>query len=552
MSSFPKVSIIIPIYNVEKYIRQCLDSVVNQTYKNIEIICVNDCTPDKSFEIVKEYAANDDRFVLIEQEKNQGLGVARNTALNIAAGKYVLFVDSDDWIDKNLITKCYEYIKQQDYNFIEFSSTTTDENGNILKKMPSFLDNHEGESYINNPEYIFFDFCAVWNKFYSLDFIKKNNILNSTARICEDFVFTVKTKILSQNHLIIDDILYFYRQQNNSITHTKTVKTLHIFKAIEDVIDSFKAMNVYEKYINCYQNFLVIVLASVFKNLVPNVQQHIFKSLTRQYLAEEKYSFFLKEIYKKKKKSFIEKLFSVTNSIDKKHKIILILGIKIKIKRKNNNHIFLVENGIKREVTKIKGIQFHFEGNNATVEIGANPCPKFEHVQIFCREGALVEIKSSQYYIRNTILYIIADNSKLFIDKNFSCEGMIICNCNESNLSVKIGKDCMFSYGITIRPNDGHSIYDNNTNIILNKPDINSVVIGNHVWVGLNSTILKNTKISDNSIVGAGTIVNKKFEDENVIIAGVPAKIIKKNVNWNRYDTEQFEYIKDLRSVTDE
>ena len=149
-------------------------------------------------------------------------------------------------------------------------------------------------------------------------------------------------------------------------------------------------------------------------------------------------------------------------------------------------------------------------------------------------------------------MYIKADNSKLFIDKNFSCEGMIICNGEESNLSVKIGKDCMFSSGIIIRPNDGHSIYDLNTNMILNKPDTNSIEIGNHVWVGLNSTILKNTKISDNSIVGAGTIINKKFEDENVIIAGVPAKIIKKNVNWNRYDTEQFEYIKDLRGVTNE
>ena len=94
-----KVSIIMPIYNVEKYIKQSLDSVVNQTLKDIEIICVNDCTPDKSFEIVKEYAVRDSRFVLIENETNQGQGVARNRALDIATGEYIMFLDPDDWYE---------------------------------------------------------------------------------------------------------------------------------------------------------------------------------------------------------------------------------------------------------------------------------------------------------------------------------------------------------------------------------------------------------------------------------------------------------------------
>ena len=91
----PKISVIIPIYNVEKYLRQCLDSVVNQTIKDIEIICINDGSTDNSQAILNEYAKKDERFVVINQV-NQGLSVARNNGLNSATGKYVAFIDSDD------------------------------------------------------------------------------------------------------------------------------------------------------------------------------------------------------------------------------------------------------------------------------------------------------------------------------------------------------------------------------------------------------------------------------------------------------------------------
>lgn len=100
-----KVSIIIPIYNVEQYLAQCLDSVINQTYKNIEIICVNDCSLDNSFRILDEYSKNDKRIKIINRENNGGLSAARNTGLDNASGKYIYFLDSDDWIDLDYIEK---------------------------------------------------------------------------------------------------------------------------------------------------------------------------------------------------------------------------------------------------------------------------------------------------------------------------------------------------------------------------------------------------------------------------------------------------------------
>ena len=95
-----KVSVVIPVYNVEKYLRRCLDSLVNQTYKNLEFICVNDGSTDNSLEILKEYAAKDSRFIIINQ-KNQGVALARNNGLNVASGDYLSFVDPDDWVGLN-------------------------------------------------------------------------------------------------------------------------------------------------------------------------------------------------------------------------------------------------------------------------------------------------------------------------------------------------------------------------------------------------------------------------------------------------------------------
>ena len=113
-----KVSIIVPVYNVEKYISRCLNSLINQTLDDIEIICVNDCSTDNSFETVKEYAVKDSRFVLIEHEINQGLGSARNSGIGIASGKYIIFIDSDDYIDTDYCEKLYNTAKKYDADIV--------------------------------------------------------------------------------------------------------------------------------------------------------------------------------------------------------------------------------------------------------------------------------------------------------------------------------------------------------------------------------------------------------------------------------------------------
>ena len=115
----PEVSIIIPVYNVEKYIRQALDSVVNQTFKDIEIICVDDCTPDRSFEIVREYAAKDTRIKLLSLSENSGGGTARNRALETASGRYVMFLDPDDWFAQDSVNMSYAQGSERSEEYVE-------------------------------------------------------------------------------------------------------------------------------------------------------------------------------------------------------------------------------------------------------------------------------------------------------------------------------------------------------------------------------------------------------------------------------------------------
>lgn len=109
----PKISVIIPIYNVERYLGRCLDSVCSQTFNDIEIICVNDCSPDNSAQILQEYAERDKRIKIVNREKNGGLSAARNTGFSVAAAEYIYFLDSDDWIELDFLEKMYFAITSQ-------------------------------------------------------------------------------------------------------------------------------------------------------------------------------------------------------------------------------------------------------------------------------------------------------------------------------------------------------------------------------------------------------------------------------------------------------
>lgn len=220
-----KVSVIIPVYKVEKYLKRCLESVVNQTYKNIEIILVNDGSPDKCGEICDAYARIDSRIKVIHKE-NGGLSSARNAALDIVSGEYIMFVDSDDWISEDSLEQLYEYI-DADYDIINFKLSFVKENSKELVEMHNDIkDGYECDllTYIDKlflGELNFF----ICNKLYKKDLF--NEVRFPDGRNYEDLATIYKLYFKAKKIIVTDHTLYYYWLGNsNSITSNSTVKNM--------------------------------------------------------------------------------------------------------------------------------------------------------------------------------------------------------------------------------------------------------------------------------------------------------------------------------------
>lgn len=203
--SFPKVSIIIPIFNPGEYFKKCLDSVVNQTLKEIEIICIDDGSDDGSLDILESYAKNDSRFNILHQQ-NSGAGAARNKGIENSNGEFILFLDSDDWIENDICEKLYNHASNLDVDLVLFDVIWYFKNSN---EMISYFEenefNEDYKTFVFNQDFIRNKIMepslgVIWSKFYKSSFIKQNNIKFSTYKIYNDVVFHFKT-ILSANKI---------------------------------------------------------------------------------------------------------------------------------------------------------------------------------------------------------------------------------------------------------------------------------------------------------------------------------------------------------------
>lgn len=223
----PKVSVIIPVYNVEKYLAECLDSVINQTEKDIEIICIDDCSTDSSLNILQEYAKNDNRIVILQNEQNSGQSVARNKGLEIAKGEYVLFVDSDDFIEPNLLEIALKYVNDVDIVCFDYREYNPD-------KLGSFTHNYTFDNRLYSGEEYFFEATKTYsiivitcNKLYRKNFLLENNIRFVPGLLYEDFLFYFYCVLKAKNIRCIDDKLYIYRIRPES-TMTKKLNPKNV------------------------------------------------------------------------------------------------------------------------------------------------------------------------------------------------------------------------------------------------------------------------------------------------------------------------------------
>lgn len=229
----PKVSIVVPIYNVEKYLNRCLNSLLNQTLKEIEIILVDDGSPDNCSILCDEFAKSDKRIKVIHKE-NEGLGFARNSGLNIATGEYVAFVDSDDYVDKLMFEKLYTTAKEYSLDTVYCGYSNVDYNMKIHEiKEVEMLTIYDTPDKIRN---VLLDMIAcepsskierkfrmsVWHSIFSMKIMNENNIRFYSERefISEDIIFDINYLTETKKIAFIPDSLYFYCFNNNSLTKT--------------------------------------------------------------------------------------------------------------------------------------------------------------------------------------------------------------------------------------------------------------------------------------------------------------------------------------------
>ncbi len=211
------ISVIVPVYNVEKYLHKCVDSIINQTYKDLEIILVDDGSPDNCPKICDEYAQKDNRIKVIHKE-NGGLSSARNAGLQVAIGDYIAFVDSDDYIDEHMYEKLLDALKSSNADFCMCGDRTVDENGEEITRNNFSAKMYFIDEIIEN--FVLPLKTAAWNKLYKREYIGENVFPEGRVH-GEDLVFQLSLLISETTMCVIPDVCYNYVKRSSSITTSK-------------------------------------------------------------------------------------------------------------------------------------------------------------------------------------------------------------------------------------------------------------------------------------------------------------------------------------------
>lgn len=211
------VSVIIPIYNVEEYISKCLNSVINQTYKELEIICVNDCSPDNCSKILTKYAAKDNRIKIINRKKNGGLSAARNSGLEAATGEYIYFIDSDDWIDLDYIETMVNAAKKNDAIVVLNTNIVTHDKNKIYPFHPELTQCNINDTFIDAQSNAFKIIWNTWAYLWKKEFLKRINAKFPEGYIIEDKYFQILTFSYLNKIYVTRRSAYHYLIRESSI-----------------------------------------------------------------------------------------------------------------------------------------------------------------------------------------------------------------------------------------------------------------------------------------------------------------------------------------------
>lgn len=245
----PKLSIIIPVYNSEKYLKKTLDSLINQSYKDFDVLCINDCSSDNSLQILEGFAKQDKRVTIINNEKNIGAALSRNVGIDNAGGKYIYFLDSDDYIEEKYLECMVEKIEQENCDIALNLSIITETNGvSSPYKHPSMPEINPNGEYLDKILTIHNAPCFIWARLYKKDFLNNFNLrfLNTHA---DDVVFNTITTMYSEKTFVFYGENYHYTINPQSMTgqaeisNSKDINHIKAHSIIYDFLKERKILN---------------------------------------------------------------------------------------------------------------------------------------------------------------------------------------------------------------------------------------------------------------------------------------------------------------------
>lgn len=381
----PIVSLIIPIYNVEKYLRKCLDSVINQSFSDIEIICVDDGSTDNSLNIIKEYAQQDNRLKIITQ-KNQGVSFARNQGLKKASGDYILFLDSDDWLELDCIEKGVNAISKNDSDILCFGINCFN-NGKITPREDILILDKYYEQDNFDTEVIKHLVQNACGKLFKRSFLIKNKIeFPKNIKTCEDGLFCLLCIYEEPKIQLLNKCLYYYRigREGSACTKQGTI--------VETDIEAFKYILSTNNYKNAKEEYKILTINKFIQHFewndipkyrlinyirISKFKKYLYKNINKNLLIRSRIDDIDKFDFKK---FLLKKIFSITNSKDGKHKIITIIGIKLKFKKGEEKEQKKYQKRYKRI---LKNLKLEVKNRKIRVIFLVNESSKFKTRQLY-------------------------------------------------------------------------------------------------------------------------------------------------------------------------
>lgn len=278
------ISIVVPVYNASKYLKECIDSLLNQTYKNLEIILINDGSTDNSLNICKSY--NDSRIKVIDKQ-NSGVSKTRNLGIETSSGKYLMFVDSDDYLDLDYVEKMYNYLKENNYTTVISGLTQVTDNKKIIGYVKHSSNNCS--LTFNNivPEIVNkITLCSSCKTLFSLEELKNNKLkFKENMKFCEDMLFSFDNLSKTKSIGYLNNNGYYYRKNDESITNNTGLDTFKIY-----LENNLYALEYIKKITNCSDeliaNRVLSKLNTAFKKIT-YLKYEDFKKYVKMYISNK-------------------------------------------------------------------------------------------------------------------------------------------------------------------------------------------------------------------------------------------------------------------------